>query len=608
MAGWIEELTRNMSAGVAHAFLLHLNVADYVMPASDGNAYLTLKQYLREVLFHDDDRRLVIFYDRSGGITFGGSTPEKSEDMRILFAKLTKNKPQDMSLPRDPTTALPLIEQVLTMSEEEIKSLTGKILPKGSIAVVIGFAETVAPAGNISSMSDSDRTNIVTLARWARSSTIAKQHNLLMFLTVNAADIASHLRGATNDVVSIKMPLPNMEERRVFLEHLVWIFAHPVDKEKNPVELRFAEGVTPETIAHVSAGLSLRTLEDIIRLSVLDQRPLDASFIFEEKRKVIETMSGGLLRVVRPRWTFDDIGGLRQAKEELIQIADAMKFGNILDVPEGVLLMGPPGTAKSILAEAFAEAAGVPMLDLVTLRDKWVGSSEQRQELALTLIDELSPNIVRRDEAEAEDSLRGEGEYDGGVNARLRKREFEFFSDPRRRGRVLLFRITNRPDLMDPAALRAGRSDLRMPVLPTDADVPEITTCLMRSFARQLEEAGQKITWQLSGEEFARVTGKLKNFTGADIRAFLALAGQLAGRRGSTVVTVNDLENAAEDYIPSRDDRQHQAMSALALKFTTLKHLVPEEWRVKLDRAALEREIDDLRGQPQWKKKGIPTA
>ena len=580
------ELKRYIQAGVAHSFILHLNVGDYVAvveeEAQDGTKtkhQLSLRQVFRQELLRD--RKMVIFYDRSQGVTFGGVTTEDRDRMEQFFRKLNGIGGKD-PLPISPLHALAAIERVLTASEEDQKAGGGEVLGDASVAVVIGFAETLIPAGNVGAMPDADRTNIVTVSRWARSQTIASRKNLIFMLTVNAAEIAPHVRGSAADVVSVKIPFPDLAARVQFLKDLAARFGD---------RFKIAEGTTIEAIAKIASGLSLRALEDMVQLAIHDVRPLDIPLVFEEKRKLIEALSGGLLRVVRPNASFDDIGGLTEVKRELVRVADAMKKGDILGVPEGVLLMGPPGTAKSVLSEAVAEYVGIPMVDLRTIRDMWVGSSEQRQELALTIIDELQPVIVRRDEADAEDRKRGADQQDStGVNQRLQKREFEFFSDPQRRGKVLLFRITNRPDLMDPAALRAGRSDLRIPVLPSPKDLPDIMDRLMRMLSRQLQkEQGRELRWNVTGAQINGAhSAQVKEYTGADVRAFLAEAGNVATRRGADMVTMDDIKEAAEDYLPTKDATEYAFMISLALSFCTFKRLIPLEWQEKLERRAVE--------------------
>lgn len=571
MSFWIDEFSHNVCAGTAHTYIFHLNVSDLVVTEeglqNTDHTLPSARRFLAQTLF--DERRLVILYNRSEGITFRGNKTNPADKMEALFQKLTARcSGSDCKSPKDPQVALPMIERALTVSEKEWKDLIGEEPSVGSVAVIIDYAETIIPNGSITNMSEGDRTNIVTVARWAQNPEIERLGNLVCLLATNESELNSVVRGAP-DVLSVKIPLPNKEERTKFLSYLFKRFP----------ALRLEEYLTDEIVVHACSGMSLRAMEDVARLSIRQEQPLTLSEIYTHKKHAIERMSGGLLRFVRPSLKFDDVGGLTQAKMELLAVANSLRDGDVIGSPEGVLLMGPPGTGKTVLAEVVASEAELPMVDMVTIRDMWVGSSEQRLELVLSIIDELAPIIVRRDEAEAEDSKRGVQENDSGVNSRMKKREMEFFSDPKRRGRVLIFRITNRPDMMDAAILRPGRSDLRIPVLPTEEDIPAVIDCLMATLTKQARMTGKELLWNQTGRTLFEKHGEyLKGFTGAEVRGLLARAAMLASRAHVETVAMMHIDQAVREFIRSRDEQEHQAMIDIALKFTSLHSLIPDQW------------------------------
>ncbi|OGL71828.1 hypothetical protein A3C09_03935 [Candidatus Uhrbacteria bacterium RIFCSPHIGHO2_02_FULL_47_44] len=569
----MDEFTQNVCAGTAHTFVFHLNVNDLIATKEaledTGNPLPSVRRLLAQTLF--EERSLVILYNRSEGITFRGNKTKSGEEMAELFGKLTSkcSGPDCRSSPKDPQAALPLIERVLTVSDKEQKDLLGDELPIGSIAVIIDYAETIIPSGSITSMSESDRTNIVTIARWTQNPEIDRLGNLVCLLATNESELNTVVRGAP-DVVSIKVPLPGKEDRAAFLQYL----------QKRFPAFALEPYLTDDMVVHACSGMSLRNIEDVVRLSVRELKPLSLSEIYAHKKKAIERMSGGLLRFVRPSSKFDDVGGLTQAKMELLAVASALREGDVIGSPEGVLLMGPPGTGKTILAEVVATEAELPMVDMVTIRDMWVGSSEQRLELVLSIIDELAPIIVRRDEAEAEDSKRGVQENDSGVGSRMKKRELEFFSDPKRRGRVLIFRISNRPDMMDAAILRPGRSDLRIPILPSEEDLHAVIDCLMATLSKQAQMNGKELLWNHGGKAVVeKHQAYLKGFTGAEVRGLLARAAMLASRAHVNAVSMMHIDQAIREFIRSRDEDEFQAMIDIALKFTSLHALIPDQWK-----------------------------
>ncbi len=131
-------------------------------------------------------------------------------------------------------------------------------------------------------------------------------------------------------------------------------------------------------------------------------------------------------------------------------------------------MMGPPGVGKTALAEALARDIGFNFVKLLNPRTKWVGESERNFFKALTTLRSLTPLVVVEDEADQSEHGRDEYSGDTGVSNRLRQMRFEFTGDPAIQGKVLWIRITNRPDRLDQADLRSGRSSERIPFFMPD--------------------------------------------------------------------------------------------------------------------------------------------
>ena len=131
-------------------------------------------------------------------------------------------------------------------------------------------------------------------------------------------------------------------------------------------------------------------------------------------------------------------------------------------------MMGPPGVGKTALAEALARDIGFNFVKLLNPRTKWVGESERNFFKALTTLRSLTPLVVVEDEADQSEHGRDEYSGDTGVSNRLRQMRFEFIGDPAIQGKVLWIRITNRPDRLDQADLRSGRSSERIPFFMPD--------------------------------------------------------------------------------------------------------------------------------------------
>ncbi|MFQ5614730.1 MAG: AAA family ATPase, partial [Anaerolineae bacterium] len=119
-----------------------------------------------------------------------------------------------------------------------------------------------------------------------------------------------------------------------------------------------------ETVANATAGLSLLHVEDIL-LRAEATGSLTHDLIWERKRDIIRTEFGDVLEIIEPRFGFDDIGGLQHVKDFFTRsVVRPLREGRKGRVPMGVLMSGPAGTGKSIVAEAVAKEAGVNAVHL----------------------------------------------------------------------------------------------------------------------------------------------------------------------------------------------------------------------------------------------------
>jgi transitional endoplasmic reticulum ATPase len=188
----------------------------------------------------------------------------------------------------------------------------------------------------------------------------------------------------------------------------------------------------------------------------------------KKKKDLFRQESVGLLEVIEPHFGLDEIGGLTPIKDYFGQIVQAIHAGDLKMVPRGVTMMGPPGVGKTALAEGLARDAGFNFIKLLNPRTKWVGESERNFFKSLHTLRSLSPVLVVEDEADQSEHGRDEYSGDTGVGNRLRQMRFDFMGDPAIQGKVLWIRITNRPDRLDKADLRSGRSSERIPFFMPD--------------------------------------------------------------------------------------------------------------------------------------------
>ncbi|MBV7510716.1 ATP-dependent zinc metalloprotease FtsH [Pseudomonas sp. PDM25] len=244
--------------------------------------------------------------------------------------------------------------------------------------------------------------------------------------------------------------------------------------------------------------------------------------------------------------TFADVAGIDEAKAELVEIVsflkDKAKYARLgAHIPKGTLLVGPPGTGKTLVAKAIAGEAGVPFFSISGSEfvEMFVGVGAARVHDLFEQARQAAPCIIFIDELDALGKMRGVGTFGGNdekeqtLNQLLA--ELDGF-DPREG--VVLLAATNRPEILDPALLRAGRIDRQVLI-----DRPD-----RKGRQAILKVHLQKITVEpgLDGERIADIT---TGFTGADLANLVNEAAIVATRRGAEAVSLNDFTAAVERII-----------------------------------------------------------
>ncbi len=244
--------------------------------------------------------------------------------------------------------------------------------------------------------------------------------------------------------------------------------------------------------------------------------------------------------------TFADVAGIDEAKAELVEIVsflkDKAKYARLgAHIPKGTLLVGPPGTGKTLVAKAIAGEAGVPFFSISGSEfvEMFVGVGAARVHDLFEQAREAAPCIIFIDELDALGKMRGVGVFGGNdekeqtLNQLLA--ELDGF-DPREG--VVLLAATNRPEILDPALLRAGRIDRQVLI-----DRPD-----RKGRQAILKVHLQKITVDaaLDSERIADIT---TGFTGADLANLVNEAAIVATRRGANTVNLDDFTAAVERLV-----------------------------------------------------------
>ncbi len=260
----------------------------------------------------------------------------------------------------------------------------------------------------------------------------------------------------------------------------------------------------------------------------------------------------------RPKVTFADVAGVDEAKEELGEIVDFLKYPKKYQalgarIPKGVLLLGPPGSGKTLLARAIAGEAGVPFFSISgsDFVEMFVGVGASRVRDLFDQAKKSAPCIVFIDYRDAVGRQRGAG-LGGGHDEReqtLNQLLVEMDGFDQNTG-VILIAATNRPDVLDPALLRPGRFDRQIVVDRADFRG--------RQKILEVHARNKPLDREVSLETLAKRT---PGFSGADLENLLNEAALLAALRNKNVIEMNDCDEAI-DRVMVGPERKSTVMSA----------------------------------------------
>lgn len=571
---WAEQLKRRYLRGEASQFILYGNVHDVVW--HDGRLY-SLTDYLTKV-FLEPSRKTICRYDLSSGVTF----VKREGDVANL---------EELMLEKDRDRAFQQLGILLQTTS--------------GTALVLGYAEMLAPAGDTSFFTESDRRTVIALHRWSLSRKIEVSDNLVILVTENLSELNQKLV-SNPSVVTIEVPMPDASMRSRLVDEFVphfetsWrgrlaevtaglkavqikqILQPSEDDVDDPAAresfilslLGSAKGAVERAkkLAQLTKGMSndeIRTLvapTAEVPAETDDGRDEILSLIYKRKREIIERECFGLIEFVDPDHDFSIVGGIDGVKEQLLQIAKNVREGRTSRCPMGLLFTGPMGTGKTFVAEAFVAETGLTAVKLKNFRSKWVGATEANLEKILSVIRAMGQVIVIIDEGDR--AFGSEGDSDGGTSARAIARIKQFMSDTSNRGRVLFILMTNRPDKLDVDLKRAGRLDVKIPFLyPQD---PETVEAVLMAQCRK-HAIKTRVTFP---EARAAVSEPLIGYSAAELEAVVLMALD----DSDDEVTEQNFVHAIRDYLPSRDVKMLEYMELLAVFEASNRKMLPAKY------------------------------
>jgi len=591
---WLQELVKKQENSVARVFLLKGNINDYAysfrsgyMPILDlmhqeiSENNTTIFKYSLTNHFENEEIKYAKNDSEYDGRDEGEST-KTSNPLEFLKNYLVEC---ENCAPNKKMNIWERIQSDFEFMDQLLKQNFDK-----KICIIIEHSDILF--SNDSNELEK-KVLIEYILRWAVSSWMFENdHNQVILLSEQTENLSENIVAKENKIETIPIIRPaKIEERHKFLLSINATISEAVDRQNGlRIRDRFPDiklsnkeiandGLAKiKLIAEKSSGLNYLGLEDLLLQANHRAGSFSLDTINQIKAKILQNESAGLIELIKPKMTLEKFGGYGKTIQRLREIIDSMKRANVSKhrkrtIPMGILFLGPPGTGKTALAEAFANASGTNFVKLGNFRSMWVGQSEKNLAKALELIRSLSPVIVFMDEIDQSEGSRGES-GDSGVNKRIFSKLLQFMSDTTLRGKVLWIAASNRPDLIDAALKRAGRFDMTIPFLLPDKEAREKIAKIHLGFTEMVNHESAKEneidTSSLTEEDWEYMAKETIGFTGAEIEV---VANEVVRRviqkskndKPPIIVNKIDIENVLNVYSPSLDRSTYYRMMALTL-------------------------------------------
>ena len=619
-------ITADYQAQISHTFILHGNIYDFVDNAGndlpirkvlascyDDNIQKSLNpnavsdnkeagvQSARRV---SQKTRIMAFYNTSTGLDF---PDPKSKAMWIETFKqvLGEDVIEDMGKtyfePKSPEAAMKLLNDWFviskkTLADNKIKLQQDQALQRElCLTLVFTDSDSLFPRGDIANLG-MDRGAIVNIRNWAQDKAIGDRNRIIL-MTRHLSDIHESIRGEL--AVSHIVRKPNLQDRTEWLSNFETNIKNRVTKDgpltigenTNVTGIDLACDFSLQEFALQSAGMNRRQIKDVILNSWRNQIPVDFPLVQERKKRALEDEYGGMIDIKEPSFGFELIGGHEHFKDFCQwKIIKPLRSGNKKLCARGALMTGPPGTGKTMAAWALAKEAGVNFIivDFGKVFGGLVGETESNTRKLIEAIEAAAPCVVFGDELDSVFSSGRQSAGDSGTSARVFNSLMTWLSDPGRVGKVVFLAATNRPELLDAALIRAGRMDVKIPMLPPAKGDAQGRWAILKSQTHK-----HKIV--LSDDLIASKNnpqaglGRLlydpkRIWTGAEMEQLLQAAfdetiraERKTDEKDDLRVFLSDWDAAFDNIIPNTDEVER--MTNLALLYVDNLRYVPAEWR-----------------------------
>ncbi len=562
-----EAIIEKYLSSQSNVFLVYGNTRD-IYAVEPGN-YVPLGQFFVEALIRPDRKdspKIVMVYDPASGITFPSPL-----DRQLISKALGEDRlNRTLAAARaDVVTACAALRELTRLDVlVPIEGEPDRKIRK-DFAIIIQYAEAVAPPSRGDVILDSDRLKVITLEDWFSDRTFVTSPHIVFLVSETLSGINERIVDLPY-VAAIKIDRPNEHERKLYVELLM-----KQDEAKT--------SLSAEQIAYSSAGLTLLSLKQIFMQAAHNGREITLDLIFEKTKEIIEKELEGHIEFPKLNYGFEAVIGASRLLKRLGELKECLRGEDSELMPVGILVPGANGVGKTFIYKAFAKECGWVAVVLKNIRGPYVGQTEKNWERIRSVLEAMGSVMVLYDEADTEIGGRSAQTHD--VDRRLFGNILKMMSDSNNRGKIVWIIITARPDRLEPDIKRSGRAGEHLPVFDNEG---EERTAFIKHVLKGAGVNPDEFP-QGTHAEFLRLT---QSYYPAD---FDQLLTELRRRRHlEGRLTPEAVIEEVKDFIPPDIARQREYQELLAVLECTSRELLPERY-ASLSKETVQQRVQEIR-------------
>lgn len=414
---------------------------------------------LRRGLRHQLRRRglVLVEFNQATGLRWWETSIEMEEDRQTIENTLRRYDLLD--IPQDEHEVARTfrgLHELLRTPHDDLTWENGKEM---GFAVLVTFSEHLVPDAQPGMHTD-PQTIAVEVASMLGGSLALQGSQNLFLMEGQGETVDPHVEDLLQEV---RLPQPSAEEKERFLRAVDDLYE----------EARLEDGLDLSQVSNIVSDTPNRSQESLLRASHYGAGPVTAEELSDRKARDIEAMSEGTLSLMEQNGIETLVGKSVETPKRVLQCCASGLRENDPNMPANVVLIGPPGTGKTVMTKNLAQRAGVPAFELHSPKGGVVGETERLARLQRRILSESTPHVAFVDEiSEALPMERNEYQGDGGASQAVGASLLQVLGDEGRRGESLLVGTTNCPWRFGAAMLKRFTCiPVLSPVRPDYADI-----------------------------------------------------------------------------------------------------------------------------------------